>query len=75
MMAIRNRLAEIIAERNITMYAVARDAELNYATVHSLAKNKSKRIDLETVERLCSVLNTTIGELFVHTEDGIKEGS
>ena len=69
MMTIRSRLEDVITEQNTTMYAVARDAGLNYATVHSLAKGNSKRIDLETVDKICRVLHITIGDLFVHTTE------
>ena len=67
MMALRSRLDEIIAERQTTMYAVARDSGLSYQTVHSLAKNQTKRIDLETIEKICAALDTTISDIFVHT--------
>jgi putative transcriptional regulator len=68
-MTIKSRLSEIIADRNTTIYAVARDAGLNYATVHGLAGNRSRRVDLETVEKICAVLGITIGELFVHVKN------
>lgn len=68
-MTIKSRLREIIADRNTTIYAVARDAGLNYATVHSLAGDRSRRVDLETIEKICAVLGITIGELFVHVNN------
>jgi putative transcriptional regulator len=71
-MTIKNRLEEIISKQNTTMYAVARDSGLNYATVHSLTKGNPKRIDLETIDKICRVLNITIGELFVHDMEEVR---
>lgn len=72
MMAIENRVKQVMEDRGLTMYRLAKETGLTYQTIHNMM-NPSKqltRIDMDTLERLCRVLNAEVGELFVYTPEG-----
>lgn len=74
MMAIENRVRQVMEDRGMTMYRLAKETGLTYQTVHNLVNPNKQltRIDMDTLERLCRVLGAQVGELFVfnNEEDG-----
>jgi putative transcriptional regulator len=49
-----NRVSRLMGERRLTIEDVAQGAGLNRRTVHDLYHDKSRRIDLETLNKLCA---------------------
>ena len=64
-------LDEILDERDITRYELAKLANLPYATIDRYYKNKVVRYDSETIRRICLALDCTPGDLIrlVETEE------
>lgn len=74
-MPIENRLSQLIEEKGLSMYALAKQANLTYPTVFNLAHKKTTRIDLETLDKLCTALDATPDQIFHWTrESGAGEG-
>lgn len=48
------------------MSELQRMAGLSKATVLNLYHNKSKNISFETIDKICTALEISIGELFEH---------
>lgn len=64
-MAIQIRLRQVLDDRALSMYAVAKGTGLTYPTVYNLATKPIARIDIETIDKLCAFLQIQPGELFV----------
>src|SRR5262245_44991632 len=64
-------LDEMIRDRGVTLYGVARDSRIPYVTLQRLVQNKGKQasIDLSVLSRLCVTLNCTPNDLLQHVLD------
>ncbi len=82
---IRNRLAILLAERELKITRVANDTNISRNTITGIAQNDSKMMQLETINELCKYLGVTPGEFFEYApfdftykfvlEDGEASGS
>lgn len=61
---IRNRLASILADRNIKITKVAKDTGISRNTITATAQNDGKMIQLETINSLCRYLAINPGDFF-----------
>lgn len=61
---IKNRLAVLLAERNLKITKVAKDTGISRNTITSTAQNDSKMIQLQTIDVLCNYLGITPNEFF-----------
>lgn len=64
-------LDEVIKDRGVTLYGVARDSRVPYVTLQRLVQNKGKQasIDLSVLSRLCVTLDCTPNDLLKHVLD------
>lgn len=60
-MAIVFKLAEVLEECGITKNALAREAKVRPNLVYELCDNKTKRIEIETFDKLMRTLNEISG--------------
>lgn len=56
-------LPVLLAERRMKVADVARATGMSKTTLHKLYNGQSTRIDFETIEKLCLLLNVEVGEL------------
>jgi len=61
-------IQNILKEKKKTRYWLVKALESNYETVNRLCDNASSAIYLETIEKLCAVLECTPNDLFLITE-------
>ena len=61
-------IQNILKEKKKTRYWLVKALESNYETVNRLCDNASSAIYLETIEKLCTVLECTPNDLFLITE-------
>lgn len=66
---IKNQLSEILGARRMHISALAEGANLAYNTAHALYHGSSKRIDLDTLARICQLLDIQPGDIFVYVEE------
>lgn len=63
----RFRLAELLDrpldEGGMSQSELARRSGVSFTTVNAIANNKTRRVDLDTLDALASVLNVQPGEL------------
>lgn len=64
-MAVKIKLKELRNNKRISQNELARSLGMSLANVQKIEYNKAKSIPLDTLERLCSVLDCQIGELLV----------
>lgn len=60
----RIKLRKLLAERNINITQVHKDTGLSRPTLHSLTKEVSKSVQINTLTTLCNYFDITPGELF-----------
>jgi len=73
---LRNRLAELLAERNLKISRVANDIpNLSRNTITSTAQNDSKMIQLETINSLCQYLGVSPNEFLEYIPFDINVSS
>ena len=59
-----NRVSIVIGSRRKTIAQVAKEADVSYEAVRRLYEDISKRLDLDTLNSLCRVLECQPGDLF-----------
>lgn len=64
-----NHFSEILGRKRLTQRDVVRGTGLAINTVAGLYRDESKRVDLETLDKLCKFLGVTIGELLEYRDD------
>lgn len=70
---IKNRLAELLAERNLKISRVANDIpNLSRNTITSTAQNDTKMIQIETINMLCQYLEISPADFFEYIPFDIK---
>ncbi|MCM1338324.1 MAG: helix-turn-helix transcriptional regulator [Muribaculaceae bacterium] len=66
---IKNKLSIVMGIRRMNMAELARIAGLSHVTVFKIYHNKTKTIELETIDKLCKALNCRIQDIFEQVED------
>ena len=64
--AIAKRLADLIAEKNISQYELAKRATIDASTIYNLFHNRIKTITVDTLWLIASALDLTIQEFLAH---------
>lgn len=59
--AVRFRLDQILEEAGVSQLAVADQAGLSQVTVNAVARNRTKQVSLETLDKLCGALTKLLG--------------
>ncbi|MFB2761828.1 helix-turn-helix domain-containing protein [Shewanella xiamenensis] len=60
---VKCHLSKIMGERKVKISELARATGLNRSTLTSLYNETAMRIELDTLEKLCSYFNCEIGDL------------
>ena len=60
---LRSHLHRLMQERQLKTAALARLANVNRSTVAALMSQRATRVDLDALERICTVLGCGIGDL------------
>jgi putative transcriptional regulator len=61
---LRCHLSQLMDRDKLCVSDVARLTGLNRSTVTALCRERASRVELEAVERLCSLFHCPVGELF-----------
>jgi DNA-binding Xre family transcriptional regulator len=57
-------LEKILKDRDKTMYALAKEEQISYATIHKMTKGEIKSVDAEILMKICRNLNCTPNDVF-----------
>ena len=71
--AVKNRIQQLCAERNITINKLANLSALPPSSVKNILYGKSKNPKLITIKMLCDGLGITLGEFFSTPEFDLLE--
>ncbi len=61
---IKNRVTQLIKEKNITPYKVAINSGMNPSTLNNILSGKFKDIRISTITKICCGLNITMKDFF-----------
>lgn len=61
---LRCHLSRLMGERKMKIVDVARATDLHRNTITLLYQERATRIDLDVIEKLCSLFKCEVGELF-----------
>jgi len=64
-----NHLSRLLGERHMPILELQRQTGIPYSSLHPLARGKAQRLDLATLDRICSALGCGVGELLEHVPD------
>lgn len=64
MKMIQMRVQELLNERKRTRYWLVKQMQTTYKTVNKLCDNTLTGLQLDTIEKLCSILECTPNDLF-----------
>ena len=67
-MAVKNRLQQWLDELGMNYSQAAEVTGVHVQTIRRLAKNQSDRIDLDTIQSICSGLNRSVSD-FLYDDD------
>ena len=70
MMKIRFALEEVLAEKNMSRYMLAKLTEPHYQTIDNYYKNKVSRYDKDLLLRMCTALKCVPGDLIRLEDEG-----
>lgn len=60
---IKNHLSKLMGEKRITITDVAKSTGMSASTISNLYNEKVKRLDFDTLEKLCEFFNCNIQDI------------
>ena len=69
MKMIQMRVRELLNERKRTRYWLVKQMQTTYKTVNKLCDNTLTGLQLDTIEKLCSILECTPNDLFRFSDE------
>jgi putative transcriptional regulator len=66
---IKCHLSRLMGERKLKIADVARETGLHRNTITLLYEETAARVDLDAINRLCSLFQVPVGDLFEHLPD------
>ena len=59
-----NRFSRLLGERRLSVAEVAQGSGVSRSSIHEIFHGRAKRIDLETLNKLCAFLDVTPADIF-----------
>jgi putative transcriptional regulator len=63
---IKNNLSKIMGEKRINMVKLSELTGLSRNAIFLLYHDKTSQISFDTIDKICTALNVSVGELFEH---------
>jgi len=60
---IANKLSEMLGRKRMSVKALQRATGVSYGALHALYANKTKRVDLSILARICGALDCEVGDI------------
>ena len=70
---VRLRITEILEEQNHTKYWLYKQMDLSYQNFNKMVTNQTSSIRFDNLDKLSTILNCPIGDLFEKTNDTENE--
>lgn len=66
---LKNHLSKLMGEKRYTIIEVSRKTGLTTSTISNLYNDKVKRLDFDTLEKLCKLFSCQPNDLFEYIPD------
>jgi hypothetical protein len=70
---LKNHLSKLMGEKRYTIIEVSRKTGLTTSTISNLYNDKVKRLDFDTLEKLCKLFNCQPNDLFEYIPDNTQD--
>ena len=70
---VKLRILEILESQNHTKYWLFKQLDLSYQNFNRMVNNETSSIRFENLDKLSTILNCPIGDLFEKVEDHIDD--
>lgn len=70
---VKLRILEILESQNHTKYWLFKQLDLSYQNFNRMVNNETSSIRFENLDKLCTILNCPVGDLFEKVEDPIDD--
>lgn len=70
---VRLRVIEILKKQNKTRYWLCKHMDMHYVSFKKMIENDTNSIHFETLDKLSTLLNVPVGELFEKVDDNSTE--
>ena len=61
-----NRLSRLMGERRLSIQELVRQSGVSYSTLHDFYHGRLKRFDADVLDRLCTTLGCSVGDILEH---------
>ena len=72
---VKLRILEILEQKNKSRYWLNKQLGMHYVSFKKMIENDTDSIRFETLDKLSSILNVPVGELFEQTNKDMGEGT
>jgi len=69
---IKPMLTELLEEKGVTLYRLAKETDLAYSTLHKFSNGRTVSIDFRVLDLICETLNCQPGDLLVRVPNGSR---
>jgi putative transcriptional regulator len=73
--ATRFRLREFLDGKQLSQSDLQRLTGLAYSTINEMCNNRTRRIDFDTIDVLCSALDCSVGDIIEYARDKRTSGA
>lgn len=70
---VKLRILEILESQNHTKYWLFKQLDLSYQNFNRMVNNETTSIRFENLDKLSTILNCSVGDLFDKVEDPIND--
>ncbi|WP_336020482.1 helix-turn-helix domain-containing protein [Fusobacterium polymorphum] len=70
---LKNHLSKLMGEKRYSIVEVSRKTGLTTSTISNLYNDKVKRLDFDTLEKLCKLLNCNTQDILEYIPDETQE--
>ena len=70
---LKNHLSKLMGEKRYSIVEVSRRTGLTTSTISNLYNDKVKKLDFDTLEKLCKLFNCQPNDLFEYIPDETQE--
>lgn len=68
---IKNHLSKLMGEKRYSIVEVAKKTGMSTSTISNLYNEKVKRLDFDTLEKLCQLFNCNVQDLIEYIPDDV----
>ena len=67
---IKPMLAQLLEEKGVTLYRLAKDTDVAYSTLHKLSNGRTESVDFRILDLICETLNCQPGDILIRIPNG-----